>query len=167
MAKAIVISPNEIPVRVAPLIDYTDRLVFGSLTDDSIQYSEEVTTGEANIDVVAFQKLIDPVMEGKFVWVEFNLTAEFRAVSSDVADLTWKWQARNRDGSWVDLHPAVLEAHIGTTYVTRSKGGYFQAIPNLNAVPFELRLSFQCNMANEGRARVRNSSYVRVVYSTI
>jgi len=51
MAKALITAPNEIVVRVDPLIDYKDKLVSGELTEDGIQYSEEVTTGEANVEV--------------------------------------------------------------------------------------------------------------------
>ena len=38
-------------------------------------------------------------------------------------------------------------------------------VSNFNALPFEVRLVIQCNEANEGRARVKNSSYVRVRYA--
>ena len=123
--KAIIIAPDEIPVRAGFFTDFEDRLVTGGLTEDGIQYSSEVTTGATNTNVTVLSKLINPVLEGEILLVEFGLTADFKAVSSDTADLIWKWQARNKDGTWVDLHSAVTETNIGTTYKSRTRSGYF------------------------------------------
>jgi len=165
--KAIIVAPDEIPVRAGFFTDFEDRLVSGALTEDGIQYSSEVTTGAANTDVTVLSKLINPVLEGEILLVEFGLTADFKAVSSDTADLIWKWQARNKDGTWVDLHSAVTETNIGTTYKSRTRSGYFTHEANFQNVPFEVRLILQCNELNEGRARVKNSSYVRVIYRVV
>jgi len=165
--KAIIIAPDEIPVRAGFFTDFEDRLVSGALTEDGVQYSSEVTTGAADIDVTVFSKLINPVLEGRILLVEFGLTADFKAVSSGTADLIWKWQARNKDGTWVDLHSAVTETDIGTPYKSRTRSGYFTPETNFQNVPFEVRLILQCNQLNEGRARVKNSSYTRVVYRVV
>jgi len=97
--------------------------------------------------------------------VEFGLTAAFRAVSSGTADLIYKWQARNKGGTWVDLHTAVTKTNIGTSYVEETRSGRFKSETNFNSLPFEVRLIIQCNEANQGRAKVKNSSYVRVKYA--
>jgi hypothetical protein len=97
--------------------------------------------------------------------VEFGLTAAFRAVSSATADLTYKWQARNKGGTWVNLHGAVAKTDIGTTYVEETRSGRFKLVANFDSLPFEVRLVIQCNEANQGRAKIKNSSYVRVKYS--
>ena len=97
--------------------------------------------------------------------MEFGLTAAFRAVSSATADLTYKWQVRNQGGTWVDLHSAVTKTDIGTTYVEETRSGRVQSVTNFDSLPFEVRLVIQCNEANEGRAKIKSSSYVRVVYS--
>ncbi len=165
--KAIITAPDEIPVRAGFFTDFEDRLVSGALTEDGTQYSSEVTTGAADTDVTVLSKLINPVLEGRILLVEFGLTADFKAVSSGTADLIWKWQARNKDGTWVDLHSAVNETNIGTTYKSRTRSGYFTPEANFQNVPFEVRLILQCNELNEGRARVRNSSYVRVIYRVV
>jgi len=165
--KAIITAPGEIPVRVDINRDFEDRLVSGALTEDGIQYSAEVTTGDADVDVDVLTKVVNPGLEGDILWVEFGLTAEFKAVSSSTADLIWKWQARNKDGTWVDLHPAVTETDVGTTYKSRTRSGYFEPETNFNRVSFEIRLILQCNEANQGRAKVKNSSYVRVVYRVV
>ena len=164
---AIITAPTEVPVRVDINRDFQDRLVSGVLTEDGIQYSAEVTTGDANVDVDVLAKVVDPGLEGDILWVEFGLTAEFKAVSSATADLIWKWQARNKDGNWVDLHPSVTETDIGATYKSRTRSGYFEPETNFNRAPFDIRLILQCNEANQGRAKVKNSSYVRVIYKVV
>jgi len=165
--KAIIIAPDEIPVRAGFFTDFEDRLVSGVLTEDGIQYSAEVTTSTADADVTVLSKLINPVLEGEILLVEFGLTAEFKAVSSATADLIWKWQARNKDGTWVDLHSAVTETDIGTTYTSRTRSGHFTPEANFQNVPFEVRLILQCNELDEGKARVKSSSYVRVFYRVV
>jgi len=165
--KAIITAPSEIPVRVDINRDFEDRLVSGALTEDGIQYSAEVTTGDADVDVDVLTKVVNPGLEGDILWVEFGLTAEFKAVSSGTADLIWKWQARNKDGTWVDLHPVVTETDIGTTYKSGTRSGYFEPETNFNRVPFDIRLILQCNEAAQGRAKVKNSSYVRVIYKVV
>ncbi len=165
--KAIIIAPDEIPVRAGFFTDFEGRLVSGVLTEDGIQYSPEVTTGAADTDVTVLNKPINPVLEGAILLVEFGLTADFKAVSSGTADLIWKWQARNKDGTWVDLHSAVTETDIGTTYISRTRSGYFTPEDNFQNVPFEVRLTLQCNELNEGRARVKSSSYARVIYRVV
>jgi hypothetical protein len=167
MVKGIVSGPQELPVRLDPLVDFEDRLVSGTLTHNGIQYSQEVTTAGAGVEIAAFSKFVDPLVEGRILWVEFELVAEFRAVSSPTADLTWRWQARNGDGSWVELHEPVLEANIGTAYVARTRGGCFTPQPGFDSVPCEIRLVISCDEVNQGRARVTNCSHARVVYRVI
>lgn len=145
------------------LFDFTWLLVSGLITSDGIQYSTEVDTTTANTDVTIFSKLIDPSIVASILTVEFSLTALFRSVTTATADLIWKWQASDNGTDWVDLHSAVTETNIGTTYVERTMAGYFTPETNFNDVPFYVRLILQCNEANEGRAKVKNSSYVRFV----
>ena len=137
----------------------------GNLTSDGIQWSVEKDTTTAGGDVEVESVTIKPPALGALLEVEFGLTAAFRAVSSATADLTYKWQARNKGGTWVDLHTAVTKTDIGTTYVEETQSGRFKTVANFNSVPFELRLVIQCNEANQGRAKIKNSSYVRIKYS--
>ena len=137
----------------------------GDLTSDGIQWSAEKVTTTADVDVEVESVTIKPPALGAMIEVEFGLTAAFRAVSSSTADLTYKWQARNKGGDWVDLHSAVTKTDIGTTYVEETRSGRFQTVASFDSLPFEVRLIIQCNEANEGRAKVKNSSYVRVKYS--
>ncbi len=137
----------------------------GDLTSDGIQWSAEKDTTTADVDVEVESVTIKPPALGEVIEVEFGLTAAFRAVSSGTADLKYKWQARNKGGTWVDLHTQVTKANIGTTYVEETRSGRFKTVADFDSLPFEMRLIIQCNEANEGRAKIKNSSYVRVKYS--
>ncbi len=148
------------------IIEHTEYpLAKGDLTLDGIQWSAEKDTTTADVNVDVESATIKPPALGAMIEVEFGLTAAFRAVSSATADLTYKWQARNKGGTWVDLHGAVTKTDIGTTYVEETRSGRFKTVANFDSVPFEVRLIIQCNEANEGRAKIKNSSYVRVKYS--
>jgi hypothetical protein len=137
----------------------------GDLTADGIQWCAEKDTTTADVDVEVESVTIKPPALGEMLEVEFGLTAAFRAVSSSTADLTYKWQARNKGGTWVDLHSAVTKTDVGTTYVEETRSGRFKTVANFNSLPFEIRLVIQCNEANQGRAKIKNSSCVRVKYS--
>jgi hypothetical protein len=136
----------------------------GDLTADGVQWSSETDTSTVDTDVEVASIIISPPALGDLMEVEFGLAAAFRAVSTGTADLIYKWQARNKGGTWVDLHGAVTKTDIGTTYVEETRSGRFTLVANFDSLPFEVRLIIQCNEADEGRAKVKNSSYVRVKY---
>ena len=151
---------------VLAVVEHTEYpFAKGDLTADGIQWSAEKDTTTADVDVEVESVTIKPPALGAMIEVEFGLTAGFRAVSSATADLTYKWQARNKGGTWVDLHSAVTKTDIGTTYVEETRSGRFKPETNFNSVPFEVRLIIQCNEANQGQAKVKNSSYVSVKYA--
>lgn len=168
--RAIVIAPDEIPVRVGFFTDYEDRLVTGDLTADGVQWSPEITSGGANVLTDVFTRLIDPALQGRILLVEFGLTAWFRQIGAtgNPTNLRWQWQVRNPGGTWVNLHPEVTEpsSEADTTY-ERTRSGFATVVADFNNVPFELRLQFRTSVAGAGRARVKNSSYVRVVYRVV
>lgn len=137
----------------------------GNLTSDGIQWSAEKDTTTTNTDVEVESVTIKPPALGAIVEVEFGLTAAFRAVFSATADLKYKWQARNKGGTWVDLHTEVTKTDIGTAYVEETRSGRFKSVASFDSLPLDVRLVIQCNEANEGRAKVKNSSYVRVKYA--
>ena len=151
---------------VLAVIEHTEYpFAKGNLTADGVQWSSEVDTTTADTDVEVESVTIQPPALGALVEVEFGLTAAFRAVSSATADLIYKWQARNKGGTWIDLHSAVTKTNIGTSYVEETRSGRFEPVTNFNTLPFEVRLIVQANEANEGRAKVKNSSYITVKYS--
>jgi hypothetical protein len=137
----------------------------GDLTPDGIQWSVEQDTATADVDIEVESVVIKPPALGALLEIEFGLTAAFRSVASATADISYKWQARNKGGSWVDLHEFVIKEDIGTSYVEETRSGRVKPVDNFDSLPFEVRLVIQCNEADEGRAKVKNSSYVRVVYA--
>ena len=137
----------------------------GDLTPAGEQWSAEKDTATANIDVEVERVIIAPPALGALIELEFSLVAAFRACSSATADVVYKWQARNKGGTWVDLHDAVTLANVGTIYVEETRSGWFKPAANFDGIPFEVRLIIQCNEANEGRARINGASWVRVKYS--
>ena len=148
------------------VIEHTEHpFAKGNLTSDGIQWSTEKDTTTAGVDAEVENETVKPPALGAMIEVEFSLTAGFRAVSSGTADVTFKWQARNQGGDWVDLHEAVTKANIGTTYVEEARSGRFALAEGFDALPFDVRLVIRCDEANEGRAKVKNSSYVRVKYA--
>jgi hypothetical protein len=152
---------------VLAVIEHTEYpFARGALTSDGIQWSAEKDTTTPDVDVEVEKVAIKPPALGKLLEIEFGLTAAFRAVSSATADVTYRWQARNAGGTWVDLHTAVTKTDIGTTYIEETRSGRFAPVANFNAIPFEVRLIIQCNEANQGRAKIKNASYVRVKYAT-
>jgi hypothetical protein len=148
------------------IIEYTEHpFGRGDLTSDGLQWSAEVDTTTPDVDVEVECVTIHPPALGELLEVEMGLTAAFRAVSSGTADLTYKWQARNKGGSWVDLHSPVTKANIGMTYVEETRSGRFKMVANLDSLPLEVRLIIRCNEANEGQAKAKSSSYIRVKYA--
>lgn len=95
------------------------------------------------------------------------MTAAFKAVSSATADLIYKWQARNKDkANWVDLMTAVTITNPSTTYQETTYSGRFPVeAGKLDSMPIEVRLILQCNETDEGRAKVKNSSYVKLIWT--
>ncbi len=151
---------------VQAVVEHTEYpFAKGDLTSDGIQWSAEVDTTTPDTDVEVECVTIRPPALGEVLEVEFGLTAAFRAVASATADLSYKWQARNKGGTWVDLHSVVAKTDIGTSYVEETRSGRFKMVSNFDSLPFEIRLVIQCNETNEGRAKVKNSSYVRVKYA--
>ena len=154
-------------LRALTLLEYEARLVSGTLTADGVQYLAEVTSGAADTWVDAFTKVIEPGIFGAILWAELGLTAEFQELNTTTT-LTWQWQARNKGGTWVDLHPAVTEgANTITSYTARTRQGFASLSSNFNQVPYEIKLRFKTSEANQGKARVKSSSYARAVFRAI
>ena len=152
-------------VQLASIVHIEHPFAKGSLTSDGVQWTGTTDTTTANVDVVvAAAKTIDPPAAGKIVEVEFGLTGGFRAVTSATADIIYKWQARDKGGTWVTLC-TVTKTDIGTAEVIETYSGRFATVANFDAVPFDVQLVIQCNEANEGRARIKNSGYVKVIYN--
>ena len=143
--------------------EFTHRLVDGNLTEDGVQWSGEVSTVNADTDYEVLNLTLDNGQSGDIHRLEFGLTLAIKA-GSTTADVKFKWQARNKAGTWVDLHDYVILADVGTSYVDRTVSGYKFPATNLDSYPIDIRLVIQSNEVSPGiaTAKVKNSGYVKV-----
>jgi hypothetical protein len=97
---------------------------------------------------------------------EFGLTCAVKSSGSGESVL-FKWQARNRGGTWVDLHGEVTYPANASTYKEYTYSGRFKPVENFDKVPFDVRLVVKSGGAGGENAtgKTKSSSYVRVVYS--
>lgn len=155
---------NGRPLQVEVLREFTHRLVGGALAEDGIQWSTEVPTVLADTDYEIFTLTLDNGNIGDIEELIFGLTIALKAGSA-TADLIYKWQARNKSGTWVDITAAIAKANINTTYVEYTASGYRVAgVTNLDKYPIDIRLLVQSNEVVPGVAtcKVKNSSFVTV-----
>ena len=135
----------------------------GNLTASGVQYCTGINTTTAgtnyNVEVVN----ISPPESGNIKEMVFGLTTGINTVSNASGVVKYQWQGRNTGVSWVNLHAQVTNTP-GTTELYNTVSGYFNPQTNFNQVPCELRLILECNIANEGYARTKNSSYFTVIY---
>jgi len=127
----------------------------GYLTDSGWQYTDYVDTTTVDTYVTVAELTVEPPLSGSLIQALFELTASIKAITSATADITVKWEARNKDGTWVMISE-IAYADVGTTYDNKMVRGVVNAIANFDAVPFQVKMSIKCNEANEGRGGVAN-----------
>ena len=139
------------------------HLVDGDLAESGIQWSSEVSTVDVNTDYVVLEKTLDNGQSGDIFEIALGLTLAIKA-GSTTADVKYKWQARNKAGTWVDLHGYVILVDVGTSYVERTVSGYKFPATNLDSYPIDIRLVIQSNEVSPGiaTAKVKNSGYIKV-----
>lgn len=157
--------------------DYTFNLVTGNLTSDGVQYSTVVNTTTATADVTLFSKSLDldfgntpaRTESHKFIIdLYFEIRCEIRSVSTGTADVEWKPQARNKDGTWTDLVVAYVDLpDVGTSYTVSILKGFMTTSSALDEMPLDFRILMKCDEASEGRGRVKSGSYIRVTFKDI
>lgn len=134
------------------------------LTANGVQYATEIPTTALDTDVTILSKTVGYIGKADLIWIYFNLECAFKANASGTADVKWKAQARNKNGTWIDLFDWVTYANIGIAYLDKVMKGYALLQESFNEVPFDFRILYQCNELNEGRAKLKNTSFVRLVY---
>lgn len=137
----------------------------GNLTADGIQWSAEHTTSTDDYEEVESVTITPPAL-GSVLEYEFGLTCAVKSSGSGESVL-FKWQARNRGGTWVDLHDAVTYPANASAYREYTYSGRFKPMENFDAVPFDVRLVVKSGGVGGESAtgKTKNSSYVRVVYA--
>ncbi len=149
-----------------PIIEHMEHpLAKGDLTSDGVQWSAEKTTITDDYEAVE-EITINPPQLGAVIEFEFGLTCAVKSTGT-LESVLFKWQARNKGGSWVDLHSEVTYSANASTYKEYTYSGRFKPVANFNTVPFDMRLVIKSGAAGGENAvgKTKNSSYVRVIYS--
>ena len=116
-------------------------------TTDGVQWSTAVETVKAATDVeLIVLKTFDffERLEGKLAWVHYTIDLQLKAGTA-TADLKWKLQAKNKDGTWTDMCAEQSADNIGTAYVAKAIKGYLDIKTNITQIPFEMRIILQSN----------------------
>ena len=137
----------------------------GNLTSDGVQWSAEHTTTTDDYEEVESVVIAPPAL-GAVIEYEFGLTGAVKSSGASEAVL-FKWQAREQDGNWVDLHGEVTYPADASAYKTYTYSGRLQPVNGLNTVPFQVRLLIKSGGVGGENAtgKTKNSSYVRVIYA--
>lgn len=137
----------------------------GNLTTDGIQWSAEKTTSTDDYETVE-EVTVKPPALGAVVEFEFGLTCAVKSTGASEA-VNFKWQARNKGGTWVDLHGEATYPADASSYQEYTYSGRSQPVTSFNTVPFDLRLVIKSGAAGGEQAvgKTKNSSYVRVIYA--
>jgi len=137
----------------------------GDLTSDGVQWSVEKTTSTDAYETVE-EVTVSPPSLGGIIEFEFGLTCAVKS-SGATESVLFKWQARNGGGTWVDLHSEVTYAADASTYQEYTYSGRFKLVASFNEVPFDVRLTIKSGSAGGENAvgKIKNSSYVKVIYS--
>jgi hypothetical protein len=137
----------------------------GNLTSDGVQWSAEKTTTTNDYEAVE-EVTVNPPKLGEIIEFEFGLTCSVRSSGTGESAL-FKWQARNKGGTWVDLHAEVTYPANASTYKEYTYSGRFKPVADFNGIPFDIRLVIKSGAAGGENAigKTKNSSYVKVIYS--
>ena len=140
-------------------------LAKGNLTSDGVQWSAEKTTTTDGYETVE-EVTVNPPALGAVIEFEFGLTCAVKS-SGATESVLFKWQARNKGGTWVDLHDEATYSADASSYKEYTYSGCFKPVANFNDMPFDVRLAIKSGAAAGENAigKTKNSSYVRVIYS--
>jgi len=135
-----------------------------NLTSDGVQWSAEKTTATDEYETVEEVTITPPVL-GAVIEFEFGLTGAVKS-GGTLESVLFKWQARNKGGTWVDLHDEVTYSADASAYKEYTYSGRFQPVANFNAMPFDIRLAIKSGAAGGENAvgKTKNSSYVKLTY---
>ena len=137
----------------------------GDLTSDGVQWSAEKTTSTDDYETVE-EVTVSPPQLGAIIEFEFGLTCAVKS-SSTTESVLFKWQARNKGGTWGDLHGEVTYAADASSYKEYTYSGRFKPVDNFDSVPFDIQLLIKSGSVGGENAtgKTKNSSYVKVIYS--
>jgi len=152
---------------VVKLFEWTSStwIATQALTADGVQWSDEKTLAVGTAETQVFGAIFEPPQSGTLIAVELGLVCHLKSGEATVPK-KWRWKARNKAGTWINLHAEVSE-NLTADYVEKSMSGNFYAITNFNQVPFEIGL-FCTPHASTADAtiisEIKNASEVTVIY---
>ena len=138
----------------------------GDITSDGVQYSDLHTTTTDDYEEVEKVE-ISPPAPGKITELEVGLTCSIQSSSTTEAVL-FKWQGRNKGGTWQDLHSAVTYAADASSLKEYTYSGRIALVDGkMDSVPLELRLVIKSGGAGgeTAKGKTKCSAYVRIVYN--
>lgn len=139
----------------------------GALTADGVQWSPEYTTTGDDWETVA-SVFNDWPVKMNCKESEWGLTC--RVKSSGAAEaVQFRWQVRNKHGTWLDIVPAVTRAADASAYLEYTYSGRVVYNGYESEMPAELRLQIKSVGAGgeTALAQVKGSSYVRCLFDPL
>ena len=139
----------------------------GDLTSDGVQYSDLHTTTTDDYEAVE-TVTIEPRPAVKFFELEVGLTCSIQS-SSTTESVLFKWQARNKGGTYQDLHTEVTRAANASALAEYTYSGRIEAVAGLlDQLPIDVRLVIKSGGAGgeTAKGKTKSSSYVKIVYPT-
>ena len=127
--------PSDPAKESGKLTDLANRLAFLEFDDnffkpdwgddnaDGVIYSPVATSGAIDTYSDVWSKIFPcGELAGTLEKMARGETASFSTLNATTT-LTWQWQIRPKDGTWIDLHPAVTESPAAITTVERTRQG--------------------------------------------
>ncbi len=108
-----------------------------------------------------------PGYSGKFLHIEFGITAQVKALESNTAWITYQILGRNAlpQSAWYVL---VANTTTLTNTLVNWQGFTYSGViapqANFNSIPCEIGLAFACNEANIAQVQFKSSSYAKAIY---
>lgn len=156
-------TPQEVTTFLVEADDGT-YLASQSLEADGEQDSDAKDTTGTGVDIIVFTaKLTGPADElrRKLKGLYFSIESILRAVSSATADVTLTIKAKNSSSStWIVILAPTLYGNIGLVELSKVFSGHIHPETNLDEWPIDIAIYLQSDEINEGRGKIRNTSFV-------
>lgn len=108
-----------------------------------------------------------PGYSGKFLHIEFGITAQLKALESNTALMTYRIVGRNvlPQSGWYTL---VVNTNTAVNTLVNWQGFTYSGViapqAGFNTLPVEIGLAFACNEANIAQLQLKASSYAKALY---
>ena len=153
----------------------------GQLTEDGQQFSNLSTSGTAeSVDAtIGFATVVPYHFDGPLRELEFGLTVAFRSDvgTAVVSTAKYQWQARSVElaqgtvrssRTFRNIHAQHSTiSDVGTAFAETTFSGRIDLDDELDRFPLELQLLIQSDALIDAVAKIKNSSFIRGVSSSL